>query len=390
MLTRSLMPVPLLDVNAQNHPLKSELEAAVSQVLQHGRFIMGPENEVFEKEVAAMVGVRHALAVSSGTDALLLGLMALGIGAGDEVLCPAFTFFATAGAVARLGAVPVFTDICPICFNMDVNDARAKVTPRTKAIIPVHLFGQSADMDPILELAKEKNLRVLEDGAQAIGAAYKGRQCGSMGDFGAYSFFPSKNLGGFGDGGMLVTNDDALAEQARVLRVHGSKPKYYHHFVGGNFRLDTLQCAMLSVKLKRYDQYTRDRQRNAAHYTEELLKLPGVVQAGQEGGRLVLPVSHDYNTHIWNQFTLRVIGAGQRDALRDHLQKAGIGCEIYYPLTLDQQPCFADLPDASRQGCEISHGMAAEVLSLPIYGELSEAQRQEVIGAIREWLEHVQ
>lgn len=395
------MPVPLLDVNAQNLPLEPELQAAFAQVLRHGRFIMGPENEIFEREIAAMVGAKHALAVSSGTDALLLALMALDIRAGDEVLCPAFTFFATAGVVARLGAVPVFTDICPICFNMDVNDARAKITPRTKAIIPVHLFGQSADMDPILELAREKGLHVLEDGAQAIGAAYKGRFCGAMGDFGAYSFFPSKNLGGFGDGGMLVTNDDALAEQARVLRVHGSKPKYYHHQVGGNFRMDTLQSALLSVKVKRYAEYTAQRQSNAAHYTTELAKLPGVVQADpahckcvqtQDGwladtsARIVLPVGYAHNTHIWNQYTLRVLGKGRRDALRDHLAKAGIGCEIYYPLTLDQQPCFAHLPDTSRSGCAVSHRMADEVLSIPIYGELTEAQRLEVIAGISAWL----
>ncbi|MDZ4288702.1 MAG: DegT/DnrJ/EryC1/StrS family aminotransferase [Prosthecobacter sp.] len=382
------MPVPLLDVNAQNHPLEPELQAAFTQVLRHGRFIMGPEMETFEKEVAAMVGVKHALAVSSGTDALLLALMALDIGAGDEVLCPAFTFFATAGVVSRLGAVPVFTDVHRTCFNMDVADARAKITARTKAIIPVHLFGQSADMDPIMELAREKGLRVLEDGAQAIGAEYKGRGCGTMGDFGAYSFFPSKNLGGFGDGGMLVTNDDALAEQARVLRVHGSKPKYYHHFVGGNFRMDTIQCALLSVKVKRYAEYTADRQRNAAHYTRELLKLPGVVQAKPEAAqdaRIILPVAYEHNTHIWNQYTIRLLGGG-RDSLRDHLQKAGIGCEIYYPLTLDQQPCFANLPESSRTGCDVSHRMAEEVLSIPIYGELTEAQRLEVIIAIGAWL----
>lgn len=391
------MSVPLLDVNAQNHPLESELQAAFTQVLKHGRFIMGPEMEVLEKEVAEMVGVKHALAVSSGTDALLLALMALDIQPGDEVLCPAFTFFATAGAVSRLGAVPVFTDICPICFNLDVNDARAKITAKTKAIIPVHLFGQSADMDPILELAKEKGLRVIEDGAQAIGALYKGRGCGAMGDFGTYSFFPSKNLGGFGDGGMLVTNDDELAEFARVLRVHGSKPKYYHHYVGGNFRMDTLQCALLSVKVKRYADYTSQRQTNAAHYTDALFKLNCVVLAdkctasqdawlAEQGTRIVLPVGYAHNTHIWNQYTIRVLGAGQRDSLRDHLQKAGIGCEIYYPLTLDQQPCFAHLPEASRSGCDVSHRMAQEVLSLPIYGELTPAQREEVIAAIAAWL----
>ena len=373
------MPVPLLDVNAQNHPLEPELQAAFTQVLKHGRFIMGPEMEIFEKEIAAMVGVKHALSVSSGTDALLLALMALDIGPGDEVLCPAFTFFATAGAVSRLGATPVFTDICPISFNMDVNDARKKITAKTKVIIPVHLFGQCADMDAILALAKEKGLRVLEDAAQSIGAKYKGRDSGTMGDFGIYSFFPSKNLGGFGDGGMLVTNDDDLAEFAKVLRVHGSKPKYYHHYVGGNFRMDTLQCALLSVKVKRYAQYTKERQRNAAHYAAELSKLPG------SESKLVLPGAEAHNTHIWNQFTLRVLD-GQRDSLRDHLVSKQIGCDIYYPVTLDQQQCFASLPPSSRVGCEISHRMAGEVLSIPIYGELSEAQRNEVIAAIGEWL----
>ena len=394
------MPVPLLDVNAQNLPLESELQAAFTQVLHHGKFIMGPELETFEKEIAAMVGVKHALSVSSGTDALLLALMALNIKPGDEVLCPAFTFFATAGAVSRLGAVPVFTDVCPVCFNLDVNDARKKITAKTKAIIPVHLFGQCADMDPILALAKEHGLKVIEDAAQSIGARYRGISSGTMGDFGTYSFFPSKNLGGFGDGGMLVTNDDELAEYARVLRVHGGKPKYYHHYVGGNFRMDTLQCALLSVKVKRYAQYTADRQRNAAHYIEALSKLPGVVQAdpahckcvstqdawlAAQNAKIVLPVSYAHNEHIWNQFTIRVLG-GQRDALRDHLVAKKIGCDIYYPVTLDQQKCFADLPATSLSGCEISHRVAGEVLSIPIYGELSEAQRNEVIAAIAEWL----
>lgn len=387
------MAVPLLDVNAQNLPLESELQTAFNRVLKHGRFIMGPEMETLEREIAEMIGVKHALAISSGTDALLLALMALDLQPGDEVLCPTFTFFATAGVVSRLGAVPVFTDICPVTFNIDVDDAKAKITSRTKAIIPVHLFGQSADMDAILDLAGQKGLAVLEDGAQAIGAAYKGRMCGAMGDFGAYSFFPSKNLGGFGDGGMLVSNNDALAEKARVLRVHGSKPKYYHHFVGGNFRMDTIQCALLSVKLKHYAQYTAQRQANAAHYTAELLMLPGVVQAAVADGwqapkdaRIVLPVAATDNTHIWNQYTLRVLGTGRRDALRDALHQAGIGCEIYYPLTLDQQPCFADLPDASRNGCAVAQGIAGEVLSIPIYGELSVAQRMEVVDAIGRWL----
>lgn len=395
------MPVPLLDVNAQNLPLESELQAAFTKVLHHGRFIMGPEMETFEQEVAAMTGAKHALSVSSGTDALLLALMALDIKPGDEVLCPAFTFFATAGAVSRLGAIPVFTDICPICFNMDVNDARKKITAKTKVIMPVHLFGQCADMDPILALAKEHGLKVIEDTAQSIGSKYKGRQAGTMGDFGTYSFFPSKNLGGFGDGGMLVTNDDNLAEYARVLRVHGGKPKYYHHYVGGNFRMDTLQCALLSVKVKRYAEYTAERQRNAAHYTAGLLQLGGgVVQAdpahckcvatqdtwlSAQNAKIVLPVAYAHNSHIWNQFTLRVLG-GKRDSLRDHLVAKKIGCDIYYPVTLDQQKCFANLPASSRAGCDVSHRVAGEVLSIPIYGELTEAQRNEVIAVIGEWL----
>jgi len=250
------MPVPLLDVNAQNHPLEAELTEAFLRVFRSGQFIMGPEVEAFERDLEALTGARHALGVSSGTDAILLALMALGIGPGDEVLVPTFTFFATAGCVARVGATPVFVDACPVCFNLDLEDAARKVTPRTKAIIPVHLFGQCADMDGVLALARAHGLKVVEDGAQAIGATYKGRGAGTMGDAGTFSFFPSKNLGGFGDGGAFVCNDDALAEHARVLRVHGAKPKYYHHFVGANFRLDPLQAAMLRVKVPRYTRPT--------------------------------------------------------------------------------------------------------------------------------------
>ena len=396
------MSVPLLDVNAQNFPLESELQAAFTRVLQSGRFIMGPEIGIFERDIATMVDAKHGISVSSGTDALLLALMALDIGPGDEVICPAFTFFATAGAVSRVGAQPVFADICPVCFNLDIADAERKITSKTKAIIPVHLFGQSADMDPILDLAKAHGLFIIEDAAQAIGSRYHGRACGSMGDFGCYSFFPSKNLGGFGDGGMLVANDDALAERARILRVHGSQPKYYHHHIGANFRMDTLQAALLQVKLPHYADYTQQRQANAKAYIEALSVLPGVVQAdpshckcaatqsaalAEQNARVVLPVAYDHNEHIWNQFTLRVLGEGKRDALRDSLASKSVGCEIYYPLTLDQQPCFANLPPSSRQGCDVSHQMAAEVISLPIYGEMTADQRSEVIAAISEWLE---
>jgi dTDP-4-amino-4,6-dideoxygalactose transaminase len=395
------MPVPLLDVNAQNHPLEKEFTDAFLRVFRSGQFIMGPEVTQLETAIAQLTQTKHAIGVSSGTDAILLALMALGIQAGDEVLVPTFTFFATAGCVSRVGAIPVFVDACPICFNLDVNDARRKITAKTKAIIPVHLFGQSADMDAVIDLANEHNLKVIEDGAQSIGAAYKSKPCGSIGDFGTYSFFPSKNLGGFGDGGALVTNDDALAEHARILRVHGSKPKYHHHFVGGNFRLDPLQAAMISVKLPHYDRYTQNRQANAAFYLSELSKLHGVVQAdpahckcvtaqndalAAADAKIVLPIAYPHNTHIWNQFTLRVLGEGRRDALRDHLTAAKIGCEIYYPVTMDQQKCFADTPAASRSGCEVAHRLASEVISIPIYPELSPEQRSEIVAAIAAFL----
>lgn len=391
------MPVPLLDVNAQNHPLEAEFTAAFQRVFKSGMFIMGSEVTEFEKDIAQLTGAKHALGVSSGTDAILLALMALDIKPGDEVLCPTFTFFATAGCVSRVGAIPVFVDACPICFNIDVNDARSKITSRTRAIIPVHLFGQCADMDAILALAKEHDLHVIEDGAQAIGASYKGKGCGTMGEFGTYSFFPSKNLGGFGDSGAVVCNDDALAEKARALRNHGMQPKYYHSHVGGNFRLDALQAAILRVKTRHYDEYTTRRQANAAYYIEHLSKVDGVIQADpshckcvtaqdkqleSKNIKLVLPVAYPHNDHIWNQFTLRVIGEGKRESLRDHLVNRGIGCEVYYPLTLDMQQCFAELPESSRQGCAVAHRLASEVLSIPIYPELSQGQKEEVVKGI--------
>jgi dTDP-4-amino-4,6-dideoxygalactose transaminase len=395
------MPVPLLDVNAQNHPLEAEFTAAFQRVFKSGQFIMGPEVDALEKEICQLTGAKHALGVSSGTDAILLALMALGIGAGDEVLVPTFTFFATAGCVSRTGATPVFVDACPVCFNLDVNDARAKVTSKTKAIIPVHLFGQSADMDAVMKLAKEHNLHVIEDGAQSIGSEYKGKGSGTIGDFGTYSFFPSKNLGGFGDGGAVVCHDDGLYEQAKILRTHGSKPKYYHHFVGGNFRLDPLQAAMLRVKTPRYGDYTAQRQANAAYYTERLVKVSGIVQAdpahckcskaqrealSAAGAKIVLPVAYGHNKHIWNQYTLRIIGAGRRDEFKNFLGSKKVGSEVYYPVTMDQQKCFADTPAASRRGCEVAHQLAEEVISIPIYPELNDAQKDEVISAITEFV----
>lgn len=368
------MPVPLLDVNAQNHPIEAELTEAFKRVLGHGMFILGREVDAFEADVRAFLGVKHAIAVSSGTDALLLALMALDLQPGDEVLCPAFTFFATGGSVARLGAVPVFVDVRADDFNIDLEDARCKVTPRTKAIMPVHLFGQCADMDAIMAFAAEHHLRVIEDAAQSFGALFKDRQSGTIGDFGAYSFFPSKNLGGLGDSGLLVTNDDKLGDYARILRVHGMAPKYYHQHVGANFRIDALQAAFLAVKLKHYGSYTERRRANADAYLEALRGLPGITLPSALPGRF----------HIWNQFTLRVHN-GRRDALRDHLVAKKIGCDIYYPVTLDQQQCFESLPASARSGCEVAHQMAAEVLSIPVYPELSVEQRNEVIAAIREF-----
>jgi len=395
------MPVPLLDVNAQNHPLEAEFTAAFLRVFRSGQFIMGPEVEALEKELCALTGAQHALGVSSGTDAILLALMALGIGPGDEVLVPTFTFFATAGCVSRVGATPVFVDACPVCFNLDVNDARAKITRKTKAIVPVHLFGQSADMDAVTDLAKEHGLRVIEDGAQSIGAEYKGRGSGTMGDLGTYSFFPSKNLGGLGDGGAVVCNDEALYTQAKILRLHGSHPKYYHHYVGGNFRLDALQAALLRVKIPQYAEYTASRQANAAYYTEQLLKVPGVVQAdpahckcaktqhaalAAASARIVLPVAYPHNKHIWNQYTLRILGPGRRDELKNYLGSKKIGCEIYYPVTMDQQKCFQDTPATSRHGCDVAHQLAEEVISIPIYPELTREQKDEVIAAVAAFL----
>ena len=393
------MNVNLLDLKAQNAALEPELHEAFLRVLRSGHFILGPEVDRFEHALAEFTGAKHALGVSSGTDAILLALMALGIGPGDEVLCPSFTFFATAGCVARVGAKPVFVDSCPVCFNLDVRDAARRITPRTKAILPVHLFGQAAEMDGVLELARQHGLRVIEDAAQAMGATYRGRQVGTLGDFGTISFFPTKNLGALGDAGALLTQDTALFERAKILRLHGMDPKYYHQVVGGNFRLDALQAAMLSVKLPHFNGYTAGRRHNEALYTERLAQLPGVqvaraedcgcVVAGVDGAntsaRLILPVAYPHNGHIWNQYTLRVIGAGQRDALRAHLTARGVGSEIYYPLPLHEQACFAYL------GCKLedfpwAHRLAGEVISLPIYPEIPAEQIEQVCAVIAEFL----
>jgi dTDP-4-amino-4,6-dideoxygalactose transaminase len=394
------MAVPLLDLNIQNLALEGELQNAFARVLRSGQFILGAEVQNFEAKIAELAGVKHAIGVSSGTDGILLALMALGVGPGDEVICPSFTFFATAGCVSRTGATPVFTDSCLYCFNMDVGDAARKVSPRTKAIMPVHLFGQSADMDAVMAVARERGIPVIEDAAQSMGSTYKGRQVGGMGTFGMFSLFPSKNLGGFGDGGILVTNDDELAGRARMLRAHGAKPKYFHKYVGGNFRLDPLQAALLSVKLPHYAEYTEKRRSNAAYYTQKLSALPGISKSsladsrchtdasatrGPAPAKIVLPAPYAENGHIWNQYTLRILGAGRRDALKALLTERKIGTEIYYPVPMHKQECFADVP-TSRNSLPVAERLSAECLSVPIYPELTRAQQDEVIGTIGDFL----
>lgn len=367
--------VPLLDLNQQNQPLAAELKDTFARVLDSSQFILGPEVTEFERQVAVGVGATHAIGVSSGTDALLLSLMALDIGPGDEVLCPSFTFFATAGSVSRTGATPVFVDSLDDDLNLDLEDAARRVTDKTKAIIPVHLFGQAADMDAVQRLASAHDLMVLEDAAQSMGTQFGEKKAGTMGDLCAFSFFPSKNLGGFGDGGMITTNDDALAERVRILRVHGGAPKYYHKAIGGNFRLDPLQAALLRAKLGHLPVYIAKRRANAATYLERLAESAPVRE-----GRLLLPSEMPGRTHTWNQFTLRVTN-GKRDALMEHLAANQIGSAIYYPVPLHRQECFSNLAGVEAR-LPICEKMADEVLSIPIYPELSTEQIDHVINTI--------
>jgi len=365
------MRVPLLDLQAQYRPLRDEILAAITRVADSQRFIMGPEIDALEQELAAMLGIRHAITVSSGTDALLLALMALDITAGDEVITPTYSFFATAGCVSRLGGRPVLVDIDPVTFNIDVEQAIAAITPRTKAIMPVHLFGQSADLDPILDAAGRAGIAVVEDAAQAIGATYHARPLGGLGAFGCFSFFPSKNLGAFGDAGLVTTNDDALADRARLLRTHGMRPKYYHHVVGANFRMDALQAAILRVKAPYLPAWTDARRANAATYRD-------LFGAADVDGRVTLPVEAPGCRHIYNQFVIRT---PERDALKSHLDAEGIGNEIYYPVPFHLQPCFADLGYAAGAFPHAERA-AADSLAIPIYGELTRVQQERVVSAI--------
>ena len=379
------MRVPLLDVRRQNEPLESEIVAAFERVLRSGQFILGIEVEQFERAAAALAGVRFAIGMSSGTDAILVALMALGVGPGDEVICPSFTFFATAGCIARVGAKPVFADSYECCFNMDPEGLDRLITSRSKAIIPVHLFGQSADIEPILEVARMHRLAVIEDAAQAFGAEYRGRPVGSFGDFATVSFFPSKNLGALGDAGILLTNDAALAEKARLLRNHGMHPKYLHGMVGGNFRLDALQAAVLGVKLPHLAEYTAKRQQHMREYNRAFAALEG----GEETA-VIIPEAHSDRTHIANQYTLRVQPRERwnrtespRDALRSHLQGRGIASEIYYPIPLHRQACFGDFGPYPE--LPVAEALAGEVISLPVFPELMPEEQEAVIKAITEF-----
>ncbi len=351
--------------------MREQLLAAIARVCDSQRFIGGPEVEGLEREVAECLGVPHAVGLSSGTDALLVALMALGIGPGDEVITPTFSFFATAGCVSRLGATPKLVDIDPLTFNIDPAAAAAAITSRTRAIIPVHLYGQCADMDPILEDARRRGIAVVEDAAQAIGSTYKGRQAGSMGIAGCFSFFPSKNLGAFGDAGLLTTNDDVFAKEVRLLRNHGAEPKYFHKRIGGNFRLDALQAAVLRVKLPHLEGWTALRRENADRYDR-------LFRESAAADRITLPARSPDCRHIFNQYVVRVPA---RAAVRARLDGAGIGSEIYYPVPFHLQECFAPL--GYRKGdFPVAEAAAAETLALPIYSELTEAQQREVVKAV--------
>lgn len=367
--------VPLLDLKRQFLSIESEINQAIAGVLETQRFIGGPEVEALEQEVAAYCECRFGIGVSSGTDALLLSLMALGIGPGDEVITTPFTFFATVGSILRLGATPVFVDIDPDTFNIDPDQIRNALTENTKAILPVHLFGQCAEMEPILDIANEHGIPVVEDAAQAIGAVYKGRRAGSMGTFGCFSFFPSKNLGAFGDGGMITTNDEDLAEKARIIRNQGAKPKYFHKLVGGNFRLDAIQAAIIRVKLRYLDSWTRRRMENAAFYTRRFEEL-GLV------GNQVVPPPIIQEEHVFNQYVIRV---HQRDGLKRFLKDNGVDSEIYYPRCLHLQEClaFAGYNEGSLQ---IAEQASQEVLALPIYPDLTHQQKEVVVRAVQEYL----
>lgn len=367
------MQVPLLDLKAQHTTIKDEILAAVSEVLESQRCIGGPKVTELEEKVAAISNCKFAVGASSGTDAILNGLMSMDIGSGDEVITTPFTFFATVGCIVRVGAKPVFVDIDPKTYNINPDLIESAVTERTKAIMPVHLFGQIADMDPIMEVANKYNLAIIEDAAQSITSTYKGRKAGSIGTVGCFSFFPSKNLGAAGDGGMIVTNDEDLYNRLKIMRNHGANPKYYHKYVGGNFRLDPIQAAVLLVKLPHLDDWSEARRRNAAFYDE---KFAGTV--------VETPYISPDCVSIHNQYVIRI---PKRDELVAHLKEKGIGSAIYYPVPMHLQECFAHL--GYKQGDFLEAEKAArEVLAIPIYPELSDEMKEYVVNVILNFLEY--
>lgn len=368
------MPVPLLDLKLQYATIRDEVLRVTNEVYESQAFILGKRVEEFEREFAAYCRSRHAIGVSSGTDALLVALMVLGVGPGDEVIVPAYSFFATAGVVDRLGATPVFVDIVLDDYNIDPRQIESRITSATRAIMPVHLYGQCAAMDEINRIARKHNIAVVEDAAQAVGAEYAGTRAGTLGTVAAFSFFPSKNLGAFGDAGAVTCEDDDLAEKLIDFRMHGMRPKYYHRYVGGNFRIDALQAAILGVKLPHLDAWSDGRRRNAAMYAE-------LFADADLGDRIVLPRELPNRHHIYNQYVVRFPG-GARDRVMDHLKSRGIGCEVYYPLTLPQQECFAGVPSCS-DSFPNSDAAAAQTLAIPIYPELTRDQLAEVVREIK-------
>jgi dTDP-4-amino-4,6-dideoxygalactose transaminase len=365
------MEIPLFDLKIQNLKIKNEALERFSKVFDSGSFILGEEVNGFERNVASYLGSKHAIGVSSGTDAILIALMAIGISPGDEVICPSFTFFATAGCAARLGASIIFADIEPDNFNISVDDICKKITKKTKAILPVHLFGQAANVDKIAEIGAEFGIPIIEDCAQSFGAMRNGRQSGTFGLAGCFSFFPTKNLGGFGDSGLVCTDDGDFAEMVKILRVHGMKRKYFHKNIGGNFRIDEVQAALLNVKLPHVNNYTANRRHNADIYRKELDGTESIILPSEIGG----------NFHTWNQFTIRIPG-GRRDEVREKLAMSGIGCNIYYPLPLNKQECLREFMAANFEtpNAEIA---ASEVLSLPIYPELTTEQILHITKSLK-------
>lgn len=373
--------VPLLDVGRANREVRDEVIAALTAVFDSGKFLFGPDVADLEKQIAARCQARHAIGCASGSDALLLALMALDISCGDEVIVPSFTFFATASAVWRVGARIVFADIDPRTFNMDPAHFESLITPRTKAVIPVHLYGRCADLTAIGQIAARHGVTMIEDVAQAIGASHEGRPAGTQGAIGCFSFYPTKNLGGCGDGGLLTANDDQLADRLRLFAAHGMRPRYYHQVVGINSRLDTFQAAALCVKLRHLDDWTRQRQENAARYETMFsnANLPG---------QITTPDDDDRGLHVWNQYTIRV-HQGRRDALRQALQQVGVGTEVYYPLPLHRQACFASL-GYSEGSLPVTERAAEEVLSLPNFPGLTAAEQQYVVNKIAAFLQQKQ